>query len=34
MPFGVTSHKVVADINSKPFSITSNDKTQVDVLHM
>ena len=27
MPLGTTSHKVVAKINSKPCSITSNDKT-------
>ena len=29
MPLGATSHKVVAKINSRPCSITSNDKTQV-----
>ena len=32
MPLGATSHKVVAKINSKPCSITSNDKAQVTIL--
>ena len=32
MPLGATSHKIVAKINSKPCSITSNDKTQVTIL--
>ena len=32
MQLGATGHKVVAKINSKPCSITSNDKAQVNVL--
>ena len=32
MPLGATSHKVVTKINSKPCSVTSNDKAQVAVL--
>ena len=32
VPLGATSHKVVAKINSKLSSITSNDKTQVATL--
>ena len=32
MPLGATSHKVVAKVNSKSCSITSNDKKQVTIL--
>lgn len=31
-PLGATSHKVVVKINSKPCSITSNNKKQVNIL--